>query len=184
MDEHYQDHPEEEYYYGVRSNRSEQNLPPPVRPYERPRDPKPRHWFWKNFMDEQNYPDHPGEEHYYETRSNRSEQNLPSTVRSYERPPGPKPRRWFLPIALVVLLVFIVVVGVIQLIPKFFPSCTTRSSSPVKLTMYYDTEKQDWIKDVVVDFNSRKMVACDGPITVNAIGLNPGETMQGILNGQ
>jgi Ca-activated chloride channel family protein len=50
--------------------------------------------------------------------------------------------------------------------------------------MYYGNEKEAWIKDVVADFNSRKMTACDGPITVNAIPIGSGDSMQQILDGK
>jgi len=61
--------------------------------------------------------------------------------------------------------------------------CTSHSSNPVTLTMYYGSEKQAWIDDVVKDFNSRNFAACDGPITVKATPLGSGQSMQMILNG-
>src|SRR5579875_712953 len=61
--------------------------------------------------------------------------------------------------------------------------CTSHSSNPVTLTMYYGSEKENWITDVVKDFNSRRMTACDGPITVKATPIGSGESMQDILNG-
>ena len=39
------------------------------------------------------------------------------------------------------------------------------------------------MKDVVADFNSRQITACDGPITVNATPVGSGQSMQDILNG-
>lgn len=62
--------------------------------------------------------------------------------------------------------------------------CTTRSSQPITLKMYYGSEKQQWMEDVVKDFNSRAVTACDGPITVNAVAVGSGESMQQILSGQ
>jgi len=50
--------------------------------------------------------------------------------------------------------------------------------------MYYGTEKQEWINDVVNDFNKRKMTACDGllgPITITPIPMGSGESMRRIL---
>jgi Ca-activated chloride channel homolog len=61
--------------------------------------------------------------------------------------------------------------------------CTTHTSNPVTLTMYYGSEKQEWISNVVPDFNSRHITACDGPITVKAVAIGSGESMQDILNG-
>src|SRR5205807_500204 len=40
-------------------------------------------------------------------------------------------------------------------------SCSSHSSQPVTLTMAYSSEKQVWIEDVVKDFNSQHMTACD-----------------------
>ena len=62
--------------------------------------------------------------------------------------------------------------------------CQTHSSNPVTLTMYYGSEKETWMNDVVADFNSRKMAACDGPITVKAIPIGSGDSMQQILDGK
>lgn len=49
--------------------------------------------------------------------------------------------------------------------------------------MYYSSEKQEWISDVVADFNSRNVAACDGPITVKAIPIGSGQSMQEIADG-
>lgn len=57
--------------------------------------------------------------------------------------------------------------------------CTNPPSSPVTLTMYYGSEKQAWIEDVVKVFNA----ACAGSITVKATPLGSGQSMQMILNG-
>src|SRR5215469_12442647 len=61
--------------------------------------------------------------------------------------------------------------------------CTSHSTNPVTLTMYYSSEKQLWIKDVVTDFNSRNYAACDGPITVKAVPIGSGQSMQEIVDG-
>ena len=61
--------------------------------------------------------------------------------------------------------------------------CTSHSTNPVTLTMYYGSEKQKWIDDVVADFNSRHFAACDGPITVKATPIGSGQSMQEILDG-
>ena len=61
--------------------------------------------------------------------------------------------------------------------------CSAHSSNPVTLTMSYGSEKQQWIDDVVADFNSRQIRACDGPITVKAAPSGSGESMQQILAG-
>lgn len=65
--------------------------------------------------------------------------------------------------------------------PSF--QCTAHSSNPVTLTMYYGSEKQNWIDDVVGTFNSGNYSACDGPITVKAIPVGSGQSMQQILDG-
>src|SRR5215472_4316699 len=56
--------------------------------------------------------------------------------------------------------------------------CTSHSSDPVTLSMYYGSEKQAWIDDVVASFNSRNIAACDGPITVKATPIGSGQSMQ------
>ena len=61
--------------------------------------------------------------------------------------------------------------------------CSAHSSNPVMLTMYYGSEKEAWINDVVADFNSRNITACDGRITVKATPIGSGQSMQEILNG-
>ena len=61
--------------------------------------------------------------------------------------------------------------------------CTSHSTNPVTLTMYYGSEKQEWIDDVVADFNSHHFAACDGPITVKATPIGSGQSMQQILDG-
>jgi len=49
--------------------------------------------------------------------------------------------------------------------------------------MYYGSEKEAWIKNVVTDFNSQNITACDGPISVKATPIGSGQSMQEILNG-
>lgn len=61
--------------------------------------------------------------------------------------------------------------------------CSAHSSQPVTLTVYYGSEKQAWMEDVVAQFNSQNIVACDGPITVKATPIGSGESMQAILDG-
>ncbi|GAC1371511.1 MAG: VWA domain-containing protein [Ktedonobacteraceae bacterium] len=70
-----------------------------------------------------------------------------------------------------------------QVAPGAAITCTTHSANPVALTMDYGSEKQAWIEDVVADFNSRNIKACDGPITVKATPKGSGTSMQDILNG-
>jgi Ca-activated chloride channel family protein len=50
--------------------------------------------------------------------------------------------------------------------------------------MYYGSEKQAWMEDVVADFNQRHVTACDGPITVKAIPIGSGDSMQQIVAGK
>lgn len=65
-----------------------------------------------------------------------------------------------------------------------FPSqCATRPPSPITLTMYYSSEKQAWIEDVVNDFKSRRTTPCDGSITIKAIPIGSGQSMQQIVDG-
>lgn len=61
--------------------------------------------------------------------------------------------------------------------------CAAHSSNPITLTMYYGSEKQAWISDVVSKFNSLHLTACDGSITVNATPIGSGQSMQEIVNG-
>src|SRR5690348_5985837 len=62
-------------------------------------------------------------------------------------------------------------------------ACSAHSSNPVTLTMYYGSEKQAWISDVVSNFNRLHMTACDGPITVKATPIGSGLSMQEIVSG-
>jgi Ca-activated chloride channel family protein len=62
--------------------------------------------------------------------------------------------------------------------------CTSHSATPVTLSMYYGSEKENWINDVVPTFNRQHYVACDGPITVNAIPIGSGDSMEQILDGK
>src|SRR6266700_6014835 len=61
--------------------------------------------------------------------------------------------------------------------------CSSHSSNPVTLTMYYGSEKQAWMQDVVADFNNQHITACDGPITVKATPIGSGQSMQQIVDG-
>jgi Ca-activated chloride channel family protein len=61
--------------------------------------------------------------------------------------------------------------------------CSSHSSNPVTLNVLYSSEKQEWIEDVVKDFNDRNIAACDGPITVKATPTGSGQSMQDILSG-
>ncbi len=63
------------------------------------------------------------------------------------------------------------------------PTCAAHSTNPVTLSVYYGSEKQAWMQDVVATFNSQHYAACDGPITVNATPIGSGESMQDILDG-
>jgi len=49
--------------------------------------------------------------------------------------------------------------------------------------MYYGSEKQAWINDVVSSFNSQNITACDGPITIKATPIGSGQSMQEIAAG-
>jgi Ca-activated chloride channel family protein len=60
--------------------------------------------------------------------------------------------------------------------------CTAHSSNPITLTMYYGSEKENWMKDVVADFNAHHYAACDGAITVKAIPGGSGQSMQQIAD--
>src|SRR5437763_8147295 len=60
--------------------------------------------------------------------------------------------------------------------------CTTQTSTPITLTTYYGSDMQEWMEDVVKDFNSRGISACDGPIHINAQPIGSGESMQKILS--
>ena len=61
--------------------------------------------------------------------------------------------------------------------------CPAHSSHPITLAVYYGSEKKAWIDGVVTDFNSRHIIACDGPITVKATALGSGQSMQEIIDG-
>ena len=62
--------------------------------------------------------------------------------------------------------------------------CAAHTSNPITLTMYYGSEKQAWIEDVVRTFNSRHYIACDGPINVRAIPIGSGDSTEQILQGK
>jgi Ca-activated chloride channel family protein len=65
----------------------------------------------------------------------------------------------------------------------FAYQCQSRSNNPVTLNVYYGSEKEVWMRDVVADFNSHYYTACDGAITVNAVPIGSGASMQQILDG-
>ncbi|HEX4204311.1 MAG TPA: VWA domain-containing protein [Ktedonobacteraceae bacterium] len=67
--------------------------------------------------------------------------------------------------------------------PSTALNCTQRSSTPVTLSMYYGSEKENWMRDVIADFNQRGLKACDGPISVQAVPIGSGASMQQILAG-
>lgn len=61
--------------------------------------------------------------------------------------------------------------------------CAAHSTQPVTLSMYYGSEKEAWMKDVVSDFNAQRVSACDGPITVHATPIGSGQSMQQMVDG-
>ncbi len=66
-----------------------------------------------------------------------------------------------------------------QSTPTTSAACPNHPTNPVTLTMYYGSEKQQWMEDVVKAFNA----ACAGSITVKATPLGSGDSMQMILDG-
>lgn len=62
-------------------------------------------------------------------------------------------------------------------------TCRHHSHDPVTLTLYYGSEKEAWMSDVIADFNHHHYAACDGIITVNAIPIGSGASLEQILNG-
>lgn len=62
--------------------------------------------------------------------------------------------------------------------------CQAKSANAVTLTMYYSSEKQAWMDKVVPQFNNMHATACDGPITVNAIPIGSGDSMNQIASGK
>ncbi|MBX5458153.1 MAG: VWA domain-containing protein [Thermogemmatispora sp.] len=61
--------------------------------------------------------------------------------------------------------------------------CQHHSTNPVTLTLYYGSEKEAWMEDVITDFNNHHYAACDGVITVNATPIGSGDSLQQILSG-
>ncbi|WP_376797051.1 extracellular solute-binding protein [Thermogemmatispora sp.] len=61
--------------------------------------------------------------------------------------------------------------------------CQHHSSDPVTLALYYGSEKQAWMQDVIADFNNHHYAACDGAITVKAVPIGSGTSLQQILDG-
>jgi Ca-activated chloride channel family protein len=62
-------------------------------------------------------------------------------------------------------------------------ACAGHTSNPITLEMYYGSEKQAWLDDVVKTFNSRHYVACDGPITIHANPIGSGDSAEQIISG-
>lgn len=74
------------------------------------------------------------------------------------------------------------------IIPNVTPTsvattCATRTSQPVVLNVYYGSEKQAWMQDVVADFNNKHLSLCDGVIVVNAVPIGSGDSMRQIVDG-
>ena len=67
--------------------------------------------------------------------------------------------------------------------PTPTPACATQSSEPITLNLYYGSEKQAWMTDVVNSFNQQHYSVCGGLVTVNATPYGSGESMQAILDG-
>jgi len=53
----------------------------------------------------------------------------------------------------------------------------------ITLTMYYGSEKQEWVDEATKAYNNRAMGACDNPVVVEATPIGSGESMQEILDG-
>ncbi len=66
--------------------------------------------------------------------------------------------------------------------PEFV--CPTSTAVPITLNMVYDGTEQSWIQDVIKDFDSQRITACDGPISVQATPMDSALAMQEILDGK
>jgi Ca-activated chloride channel family protein len=66
--------------------------------------------------------------------------------------------------------------------PEFI--CPTSTAAPITLNMVYDSTEQAWMQDVIKDFDSQRITACDGPISVQATPMDSGLSMQEILDGK
>jgi len=62
--------------------------------------------------------------------------------------------------------------------------CPTPAPGPVTLKMVYDDTEQDWIKDVINDFNGQNNHLCGATVTVQAISMNSEQAMQRMLDGK
>lgn len=79
------------------------------------------------------------------------------------------------------IIVIPIVRGINQPDPAPGPfQCNTNFSNPVTLSMYYDPETQDWMNDVIRNFNQK----CKGKISIELHSDISGQTMQDILDGQ
>jgi hypothetical protein len=52
------------------------------------------------------------------------------------------------------------------------------------LNLAYDSTEQAWIQDVIKDFESQHVTACDGPISIQATPMDSALSMQEILDGK
>lgn len=66
--------------------------------------------------------------------------------------------------------------------PEFV--CPTYTAVPMTLNLAYDSTEQAWIQDVIKDFESQHVTACDGPISIQATPMDSALSMQEILDGK
>ena len=62
--------------------------------------------------------------------------------------------------------------------------CPTPAPSPVTLKLVYDDTAQDWIKDVINDFNGQNNHLCGTTVTIQAIPMSSEQAMQRMLDGK
>ena len=62
--------------------------------------------------------------------------------------------------------------------------CPTPAPSPVTLKLVYDDTAQDWVKDVINDFNGQNNHLCGTTVTIQAISMNSEQAMQRMLDGK
>jgi Ca-activated chloride channel family protein len=62
--------------------------------------------------------------------------------------------------------------------------CPTPAPHPVILKMIYDDTAQDWIKDVINDFNGQNNHLCGTTVTIQAIPMSSEQAMQRMLDGK